>query len=344
MIPGWQALEAAVDEARSLVLEAAPDEVVAAEGEAYVSRVMTAALAPALLGHLLHEDGLSRPLPCHGGPDPDYVMRHAHIDPARRYHLEGRINGSERVGVGLYSLGPNGAPLEVGYSVFTPGNVDTEGHFSLDLAADAKGSGTLTISSDARVLLIRILHRDPRSDPARLHLTGGATTVGLALGTGAHDGALASVARALGNNVREYLKWTKAAVERSNRLAVAPPELAATVQGDPETLYYLGGFDLAQGEWLEVTMPEHLSGYWSLHAYNYWFEYLQTPGVHDRNAIAGSGGRIRIAVGPALPMEAFNQIDTRGRRRGALICRIIGMGSHPQVRVIQSLTTRIEDY
>lgn len=335
---GWKALDEAQAEARALVAKAAPDAATATEGEAYVSRVMTAALGPALLGHLLQEDGLSRPLPCHGGPNPDYVMRHAAIDRARRYHLEGRINGSERVGVGLYRIGPNGAPVEVGYAVFTPADCDADGRFLLGLSADATGPDTLTIPAEARILLIRILHRDPLSDPARLRLSGGPASSGIALATRSHDGALAFVARTLGNNVREYLKWTAAAVERRNRLDSAPADLAATVQGDPDTLYFLGGFDLAEGEWLEVTMPQPLSGYWSLHAYNYWFEHLQTPGIHDRNAVADPDGRIRIGIGPTLPGEAQNRIDTLGRRRGTLICRIIGQGSQPAaiVRAVKS--------
>ncbi len=327
---GWSTLETAQREAQALVAAAAPDAATAVEGTAYVTRVMTAALGPAFLGHLLAEDGLSRPLPCHGGPNPDYIMRHAGIDPARSYRLEGRINGSERIGIGLYSIGPNGAPLEVGYTVFTPDLCGTDGNFALDIAAGVARLGLLAVPANARILLIRILHRNSLSDPARLRLSGGPAPTGLALATGSHDGALAFVARTLGNNIREYLKWTAAAVERRNRLDSAPPELAATVQGDPDTLYFLGGFDFAEDEWLEVTMPETLSGYWSLHAYNYWFEHLQTQGIHDLNALPDPDGRFRIAVGPRRPEGASNWIDTSGRSRGTLICRIIGTGSLPE--------------
>lgn len=335
---GWQTLEAAVAQARTLVAAAAPDAAIAAEGEAYVSRVMTAGLGGALLGHLLQEDGLSRPMPSHGGPNPDYVMRHSPVDPQRAYRLEGQINGSERVGIGLYKIGPNGAPLEVGYTVFTANRCDADGRFTLTIAADAEEPNALPMPQDARILLIRILHRDPMSVPARLRLIGGPPPAGLALATGSHDGALGFVARTLSNNVREYLKWTEAAQNIRNRLDVAPPELAEAVQGDPDTQYYLGGFDLAENEWLEVTMPAGVSGYWSLHAYNYWYEHLQTPGAHDRNVVADGDGRIHIAVGPSLPASAVNRIDTLGRRRGAFICRIIGSGGCPTT-TIQTLST-----
>jgi hypothetical protein len=323
----WDALHQAIAEARAAVASAAPDPAVAAEGEAYVVRVMTAALGGAVLGHLFMQDGLSRALPCYGGPNPDYIMRFASVEATGHYRLEGQLNGSERIGVGLYGFGPNGEQIPAGYASFDRTNCAADGTFAIDLGDE---SADLPILPGTRVMLARVLHRDPDSDPARLCFTGGPPQRGLALVTGSAEGALAFVARSLASNVREYLKWTAAACELRNRLDVAPPELTAAVQGDPDTQYYLGGFDLDEDEWLDVTMPAWMSGpegtsaYWSLHAYNYWYEHLQTPGGHDRNARSGADGRIRVAVGPALPAGQDNPVDTLGRRRGAFICRIIG--------------------
>lgn len=336
MSAGWDALNAAVAEARALIAAEAPDAATAAEGEAYVARVMAAGLGGAVLGHLLQEDGLGRPLPCYGGPNPDYLMRHAGIDPARRYRLDGALNGSERIGVGLYRPDPaGGTPVEVGYTVFDAGNCAADGSFTLDLFAGAAGPGTLAIPADARIVLIRVLHRDPVAPPARLRLEGGPGATGLALMTGSSDGALSFVARGLGNNLREYLKWTRAVARHPNRFETAPPELAQAVQGDPDTQYFLGSFDLAAGEHLAVTMPAGIAGYWSVHAYNFWFEHLQVPGVHDRNARTDAEGKLRFAVGPEVPSTAPNAIDTQGRHRGALICRVIGAPrlDPPQARV-----------
>lgn len=338
MTSGWDALHAAVAEARALIAAKAPDPEVAAEGEAYVARVMTASMADAFLGHLLTEGGLGRALPTRGGPNPDYVMRHAGVDPSQRYHLEGQLNGSERVGVGLYALVANGALIERGYAVFDASNAGPDGGFSLDIAADAKGRGTLEIAPDARLILIRILHRDPAGVPARMTLSGGAAIPGLTLATGTADGALARSAQAILNSVREYLKWTAATSAHPNQFNTSPPELGDTVQGDPDTHYYLGHYDLSESEWLEVTMPTDLPGYWSLHAYNHWFEGLQTTGAHDRNAVADADGRIRVRIGPAVPADAPNRIDTLSRRRGALICRVIGAKDicPPESRVMRA--------
>jgi len=335
MSTGWDALHAAAAEARAMVAAHAPGPDVAAEGEAYVARVMAAGLGGSMLGHLFSSDGLSRALPCHGGPNPDYIMRFAPVQATGSYRLEGQLNGSERVGVGLYAYGPTGAPVLTAYSAFQAGDCASDGSFAIDLAASAASRGGLDIDPSTRLMLVRVLHRDPTSDPARLCFTGGTSPTGLA--TGAPDAALSLVARSLTNNVREYLKWTEAARELANRIDVAPAELTATVQGDPDTRYFLGGFDLADGEWLEVTIPQQSAGYWSLHAYSYWYEHLQTPGVHDRNARADEAGDTVILVGPDLPAGAPNIIDTRGRTRGAFVCRMITEGGAP-TSVVRSRT------
>jgi hypothetical protein len=245
------------------------------------------------------------------------------VSPDGKYRLEGRLNGSERVGIGLYTIGRNGAPQIAGYTAFDRTNCGPDGELSLDIAADAEGPGTLSIPPGARMLMFRVLHRD-NSQPAQLDLAGGPVQRGPTLMGGSSDAALTLVAQMVRSNVTEYLKWMVAARNLPNRLDEAPPELADTVVGDAGTQYFLGGFDLGEGEWLEVTLPAGLSGYWSLHAYNFWYEHLVTPGVHDRNAVSAEDGLIHIAVGPELPADAINRIDTLGRRRGAFVCRIVG--------------------
>jgi hypothetical protein len=101
----WEAVNAAVAAARAEVAAAAPDAVIAAEGEAYVMRILATCLNDAFLGHLFTDSGLTRALPTRGGPNPDYRMAYAPLDRARRYRLEGRLNDSERVGIGLSASG-----------------------------------------------------------------------------------------------------------------------------------------------------------------------------------------------------------------------------------------------
>ena len=318
---GWDTINAAVAAAQSEIATAAPDAATAAEGEAYVMRVLATCLNDAFLTHVLTEDGLTRALPTRGGPNTDYRMLHAGIDPARRYRLEGWLNGSERVGIGLYSFGAGGSAEISAYAAF---DRTADGHFSLDIAADATGPGTLQILPGARVLMIRILHRDSSSPPARLVLHGAPPVKDLTLVQGSTPAALAQVARSLTGSIRQFLEWSEVTSAAKNRFHPETPAMQQGVQGDPDTIYYLGSYNLAEGQWLEVTMPAGIPGYWSLHAYNHWCESLPGAGTGNHACVTAPDGSIRIAIGPEGWGDAPNQIDTLGRRRGALICRIIG--------------------
>ena len=63
MSDGWQALDSAIAAARAAVAAEAPDPGTAAEGEAYVARVVTSALAASFMAHRLTHGGLTTPLP-----------------------------------------------------------------------------------------------------------------------------------------------------------------------------------------------------------------------------------------------------------------------------------------
>lgn len=336
----WDALNAAAAQARALVAAQAPDAATAAEGEAYVSRVVTAALATAFMGHRLSQNGLAMPLPVYGGPNPDYIMRHAAIDVAGRYRLQGRLNGSERIGVGLYTIGRNGVPLIARYAAIDRACCSADGTFAIEMAAGLSGPGTLAIPEGARIMMVRVLHRDG-SPPAHLNFMGAPAQQGPTLVTGSNEGALAFAANTVRSNVAEYMRWVSAARDLPNRFAAAPDDLAETVVGDADTQYFIGGFDLAEGQWLEIVMPAGLTGYWSLHAYNYWYEHLITSGVHDRNAVCSADGAVMIVAGPTPPADATNRIDTIGRHKGAFICRIVG-GGHPvkppETKVVDQMT------
>jgi Protein of unknown function (DUF1254) len=320
---GWEALNSAVAAARAEVAAAAPDAATAAEGEAYVMRVLATCLNDAFLGHLFTDSGLMRALPTRGGPNPDYKMTYAPLDHARRYRLEGRLNDSERVGVGTYSFGAGGSADIGSYVAFDRASVGVDGRFAVDIATDAAGAGALTIGPNARVVMIRTLHRDAAGMPARLALTGGPPIKDLTLARGNTDAALQQVAQSLLGSIRTFLEWSAVTSAASNAFHAETPAMTQGVQGDPDTIYFLGSFNLRKGESLEVTLPAGIPGYWSLHAYNHWCESLPGAGIGDNNCIAADDGSVRIAVGPEAE-DVPNRVDTLGRSRGALICRFIG--------------------
>lgn len=323
MSAGWDGFNTAVAVARSELAAAAPDAETAADAEAYLMRVAASTLADGFLKDHLSEGGLGRALPVRGGPNPDYLILGGGLDPRRRYRLEGRMNGSERVGVGLYALDPAGGTLLTGYAAFDRATVDADGGFHLEIAADAAGSGALAVSPDTRVLVIRILHRN-RQTPASVTLHGGLAPAPFTPAMGDAEAALGMAGRSLLAGVRQFLEWSALISASPNRFTVPPPAIADVARGDPDTGYYFGYYDLAAGEWLEALIPPGLPGYWSLHAYNHWCEALPGAGVHDLSAQPDADGRVRVRIGPDAPADRANRIDTLGRRRGVLIFRTHG--------------------
>ena len=323
-IPGWNALQGAIATARAELLAAALDDESAADADAYLMRIVSANLTDGFLNHLLASDGFMRVLPTRGGPNPDYLMSHAAIDPARRYRLEGSLHDSERVGIGLCSFTAEGIALLAGYAAFTRQNVAADGHFVLDLAADATGAGTLQLTPSCRALIVRTLHRAPRGRPARLALSGGPQTSQLTPAHGTTERTLAHIATMTLRSIRQFIRWSQLNTTTPNRFTAPPPHMADEVQGDPDTHYSLGRYELREHEWLEVEIPRGAQWYWSLHAYNHWCEHLPGASAHDSNTTADATGRIRVRIGPALAADVPNRIDTLGRRRGVLIFRTLG--------------------
>lgn len=319
----WDVLKEVVATARAELMAAAPDAASAAEAEAYFMRLMTASLDDVFLGHLRSDNGLMRALPTRGAPNPDYIMWHAGIDPTRHYRLQGCLHDSERAGVGLYSISPAGVALLAGYAAFDRTTTDKEGRFSLEIGADVKGTGTLTLTPVTRVVLVRVLHRAPGRS-CLLEFEGGALQPKFNSALGDCEPALARAAQSALRAVRLFMQWSRVTSASPNAILAAPASMADEVQGDPDTNYGLGYYELADGEWLEALIPEGLNGYWSLHAYNHWCESLPGAGAHDLNAVPDPDGRIRVRIGPAVPAGVLNRIDTLGRKRGALVFRAIG--------------------
>lgn len=323
-LTGWVSLNAALATARAELSSAAPDPVTDVESESCLARVVTSSLNDNFFRHQLTVNGLTRSVPTMGGPNPDYLLCSAPLDPTRRYRLEGCLHDSERVAVGLYSLGVGGSLLPAGQASFKQAELGTDGRFALDLAADARAHGSLKIQSDARVLLVRTLHRNPDGRPAALTLTGGAAPSGPAFPAETSESGLEQAAQRTLRTVRQYIEWARLISATPNHFALPDPSIAETARGDADTEYFFGYYELREGEWLETLVPGGLTGYWSLHAYSHWLEALPGAGVHDLSAATDPDGRVRVRVGPAVPPDLPNPVDTLGRRRGVLIFRAIG--------------------
>ena len=159
----------------------------------------------------------------------------------------------------------------------------------------------------------------------------------MSLAGGSTTAALSRAAQITTASVRQFLSWSEQASANPNQFCGEVEGLAQTVQGEPDTEYYLGYFELAENEVLQVTMPSDLDCYWSIHAYNHWCEYLPGASAHDQNTQANDDGNIVISIGSQLALDAVNSIDTRGRDRGVLLCRVNGvtLRKPPETAVIE---------
>ena len=184
------------------------------------------------------------------------------------------LHDSERVGMGLYSFAPNGAALLAGYKAFDHRNVNADGAFTLDLAPDAQGPGALQLTPNCRVLIVRVLHRNAHGRAAALSFEGASNSAALMPARGTSEQTLTHIAQATVRSVHQFIRWSRLNSDQPNCFTAPPPTMADEVQGDPDTHYALGRYDLAAGEWLEVDIPRIACSYWSLHAYNHWCEYL----------------------------------------------------------------------
>jgi hypothetical protein len=111
---------------------------------------------------------------------------------------------------------------------------DEAARFALDVAAGAEGPGTLPILPGARSIMMRVLHRDPGDEPARLVLSGGPPIRDLALAQGSTAAALGQVAQALTGSIRTFLEWSAVTSAARNAFHAEAPQMAQGVQGDPD--------------------------------------------------------------------------------------------------------------
>ena len=176
-------------------------------------------------------------------------------------------NDSGTVGVRLYSLGQGGSADISDYLAFDGTSVDAHGRFAVDIATDATAP-CIDHSSGARAVMVRTLHRHPTGDPARLVITGCAPIRILRWHRAAPLRRLGRLADAAQFRPT-FLEWSAATSAAINTFHAETPHMAQGVQGDSVIIYFLGSFNLGEGEWLEVTVPAGIPGYWSLHAYNY---------------------------------------------------------------------------
>jgi len=108
-------------------------------------------------------NGIAFSVPRIGGYNPDYQVGSANLSGGRRYRLRGRINGAYRIGVGVYTLEPNGKIAIDDYRVLNAraAELDAEGRFDLRIDPDSTAEQGLRLKPTSNLLLIREIRLKP---------------------------------------------------------------------------------------------------------------------------------------------------------------------------------------
>lgn len=342
----WAEFCDALKAAGELVLENTPeDDFDRAEGYRHLARLTSHFLRAQLDESDPAKAVLSTTSPKIGLDNPDYVYAGARLSPEFTYRLTGDLNDVAMLGIGVFSgaLGTPKGLVRDGY--VTTSELERDGgRFELILSREAHPGNWLALGPETNALNVRqtVLRRREQK-PASLELTrvdGGAKPLPL---EPAHlVGVLDRVGATVPAIVSQFQAWRASFQAHPFAIREIDPKFLAAAQGDPNTIYLYGYWELEEDEVYEIVLePPARFDYWNLQIGNHWlesFDYLHyDTHVNHETAQVDDDGRVRIRVAAKDPGEP-NWLDTAGHRRGALALRWVGADEAPplpETRVVK---------
>lgn len=311
----------------------APDEQTRAQADAYLARLTVYGLESQFLAGQREQHGLNYFAPRIGGYNPDYRVVQAFIDPRRCYRLSGCLNGAYRLGMGIYSAFPGGRLQLDAYATQREIDVDAQGRFAVTIEAGSATRNRLPLQLTSNMLLLRELDLRPGDKPAELKLECLDREPGAA--SGVRAGSLVAAQQFIEGMLGQFLQWTQRFTACCNRMMPLPEDLDQAVRGDPGTRYYVGSFDLAEDEHLEIDIPGVNCDYWGLALTSHWLEPLPSHLNHATARPDADGVcRVRLCRRAATGVVR-NTLDSGGLQRGVIWYRTIDADRQavPVVRV-----------
>ncbi len=336
----WDEFCDALRDAGRKVLDASPDDDLdRAEGLRYVTR-----LARNFLQANLEEADPARAILNQSGvkiglDNPDYAYGGARLSPRFSYRLRGRLNDAHSIRMGAFSggLGTPEGLIRDSYLTTEDLVIDPDGNFEVVISTEPQQSAWLAMKEGTNSLTIRqtLLDR-PRQTPAELTLERTDS------GDPPHPVVPERLAGALGRAgfvvaavVDQFLGWTASFASHPHQIRPIDPQLLAFAQGDPDTSYNYGYFDLGPDQaWIiEFEPPE--CEYWNIQIGNHWLESLDfehyPTSLNHHTAAVEADGTVRVVVARRNPNHP-NWLDTAGHARGGLALRWVDAAHEPEVR------------
>ncbi len=320
------------------ILDAAPDDDFdRSEGFRYLSRLTRAFLRTAVERPAGSRQPLFGETPKIGLDNPDYVYGQARLDPKAEYAIRGSLGDAHMVGFGTYSggLGTPEGLVRDGYLESGALQVEEDGGFEIAVSRERRPGNWLPMGERTNSLQVRqtLLER-ARQRSAEMELVRqGEPPPPRPLDPARFAGSLTRAAAMIDGVTAQFLNWTKSFEAHRHEIRPLDPSLLAFAQGDPNTSYHYGYWEIDEDEAFIVDLDPPDCEYWNLQIGNHWLESLdfmshQTH-VNHHTAVADASGRVRIVVArrdPGVP----NWLDTAGHARGALALRWVGAEETPE--------------
>lgn len=330
----WNSFCDQLRDAGQQILVNSPDsELDRVEGFRYLARLTSHAL-----GRFSERSNPLRPqitysAPRIGGDNPDFLYGSCSIRGEHDYVLRGNREQAYNVGIGSYYGGlGSGKGLQCsGYLLLNDLEIDADGGFEIQVSREQKPGNWLPLLPESNAILIRQTVLDRAADtPAELAIEclaqAGVATPLAPLQAAEFEKSLQLAGLFVGGVVGQFLNWTNTFKARPNEIHPLDPALLAFAQGDPNTRYNNGYFELAEDEVLEVELAPPPCEYWNLQVTNHWLESLDyldyRTHFNHANARVDADGKVRLYIAKADPGVA-NWIDTAGHDRGCIALRWI---------------------
>ena len=277
-----------------------------------------------------------------GGDNPDFVYGQTLISGLYDYRIHGNKNDAFNISFGSYygGLGSDKGLQCSGNIQLKELSIGADGEFELIVSKNNNQGDWLPIIHETNSILIRqtLLNREvdiPADISIELIKTSTVDHIKQPLTSSQFLNTLNLSGMFVEGVVKQFLHWTHNFKSKPNEINPTDPDLLKFANGDPDTFYHNGYFELNSDEVLLVELAPPNCEYWNIQVTNYWLESLDymdfCTHFNHSNARADVDGKYRFIISPKDP-GLYNWINTVEHSRGCISIRWNIADNNPDVK------------